>query len=54
MGTFGVEPVKIIKYDGRIWAIGHNKISYWTGTQWTAAKSDFPHPTDAAVFYGTV
>lgn len=54
MGTFGVEPVKIIKYKDRIWAIGHNKISYWTGSAWTSAKSDFPNPTDAAVFYGTV
>jgi hypothetical protein len=53
MGTFGVEPVKILKYAGRIWAIGHKNISYWTGTAWTAAKSDFPNPTDAITFYGT-
>jgi len=54
LGTFGVEPVKILKFRDRIWAIGHNAISYWTGSAWTAAKSDFPNPTDAAVFYGTM
>ena len=53
MGSFGVEPVKILKYDKRIWAIGHNKIAYWTGSAWTTAKSDLPHPTDGIVYYGT-
>ncbi len=53
-GVFGVEPVKIIKFKDRIWAIGHNKISYWTGSAWTPVKTDFPNPTDAIVFYGTV
>ena len=53
MGAFGVEPVKIIKYASRIWAIGHNQISYWSGTSWTSVKTDFPTPTDAIIFYGT-
>jgi hypothetical protein len=52
MGTFGAEPVKIIKFEGRIWAIGHNQISYWTGSAWTSVKTDFPNPTDAACYYG--
>jgi len=52
MGTFGAEPVKIIKYEGRIWAIGHNAISYWSGTAWTSVKTDLGYPTDAVVFYG--
>ncbi len=53
MGTFGAEPVKIIKYEGRIWAIGHNQISYWTGSAWTSVKTDWSNPTDAAVYYGS-
>ncbi len=53
MGTFGVEPVKIIKYKSKIWAIGHNQISYWTGSAWTPVKTDFGNPTDAITFYGT-
>jgi len=54
MGTFGVEPVKIIKYEDKIWAIGHNQISYWSGSAWTSVKTNFPNPTDAIVFYGTM
>lgn len=54
MGTFGAEPVKIIKYENRIWAIGHNQISYWTGSAWTSVKTDFPNVTDAITYYGTV
>lgn len=50
---FGKQPVKIIKYAGRIWAIGQNQISYWTGTAWQSVKTDFSNPTDAIVFYGT-
>lgn len=53
-GVFGVEPVKIIKFKDRIWAIGHNQISYWTGSAWQSVKTDLPNPTDATVFYGTV
>lgn len=53
MGAFGVEPVKLIKYEDRIWAIGHNQISYWNGTSWTSVKTNFPNPTDAIVYYGT-
>ena len=53
MGTFGVEPVKIIKFENRIWAVGHNQISYWTGSAWTSVKTNFNHPTDALVYYGT-
>lgn len=52
MGTFGAEPVKILKYKERVWAIGHRKISYWDGTAWQAVKEDFDNPTDAAIFYG--
>ena len=53
LGSFGVEPVKLIKYDGKVWAVGHNQISYWTGSTWSSVKTDFPNPTDAIVFYGT-
>uniref|UniRef100_A0A6M3KAB8 Uncharacterized protein n=1 Tax=viral metagenome TaxID=1070528 RepID=A0A6M3KAB8_9ZZZZ len=53
LGTFGVEPVKIIKFQNRVWAVGHNKISYWSGSAWTPVKTDFPSPTDAVVFYGS-
>ena len=53
LGTFGAEPVKIIKFEGRIWAIGNNQISYWTGSAWTSVKTDFPNVTDAIVFYGS-
>lgn len=53
LGTFGATPVKILKYKTRIWAIGHNKISYWTGSAWTASKSNFENPTDAIVFHGS-
>ena len=52
MGAFGVEPVKIIKFEDRIWAIGHNQISYWNGTSWTSVKTNFANPTDAIVYYG--
>ena len=52
MGTFGVEPVKIIKYGEHVWAIGHKNIAYWSGTAWTLVKTDFPNPTDAITFYG--
>ena len=51
MGTYGAEAVKIIGFADKIWAIGNNKISYWDGSAWQAAKSDFPNPTDAVVFY---
>uniref|UniRef100_A0A6M3J2N8 Uncharacterized protein n=1 Tax=viral metagenome TaxID=1070528 RepID=A0A6M3J2N8_9ZZZZ len=53
MGTFGAEPVKILKFKDKIWAIGHNQISYWTGTAWTSVKTNFANPTDAVVFYGS-
>lgn len=53
MGTFGSQPVKIIKFNGKIWAIGHNNISYWDGAAWQPMKTDFGNPTDAVVFYGT-
>ncbi len=53
LGTFGVEPVKIIKFENRIWAIGHNQISYWTGSSWTSVKTNFNNPTDALTYYGT-
>jgi len=53
LGTFGAEPVKIIKFEGRIWAIGHLQISYWTGSAWQSVKTDFANPTDAILFYGS-
>jgi len=53
MDDFGVAPVKLIKYGGRIWAIGHNQISYWNGVSWTSVKTDLPDPTDAIVFYSS-
>ncbi len=53
LGAFGVEPVKLIKFEGKIWAIGHNQISYWTGSTWTSVKTNFPNPTDACSWYGT-
>ena len=54
LGTFGAEPVKLIKFEGKIWAIGNNQISYWTGSSWTSVKTDFPNVTDAVVFYGSI
>ena len=57
MGTgddaFGVEPVKIIKHNNAIWAIGHNQISRWSGTAWVSKKTTLPNVTDAINFYGT-
>lgn len=58
MGTFGAEPVKIIKFDGKIWAIGHNVIKYWDGSAWQNATHGgdaygIGSPTDMIVFYGT-
>ena len=52
LGSFGQVPVKIIKFADRIWAIGNNQISYWSGSAWTSVKTDLPNPTDAVVFYG--
>jgi glutamate formiminotransferase len=54
MGTFGTQPVKIIKALGKIWAIGHNKISYWNTitSAWVSVKTDFGNPTDAISYYG--
>jgi len=52
LGTFGAEPVKIIKYEGRIWAIGHLQISYWDGSAWQSVKTDLANPTDAITYYG--
>lgn len=57
MGTFGAEPVKIIKFDGKIWAIGHTIIKYWDGDSWEhathgGAPYGVANPTDAVVFYG--
>ncbi len=53
LGSFGTEPAKIIKFNGRIWAIGHNRIAYWNSSAWIVVKSDFPNPTDAITYYGT-
>jgi len=53
LGTFGAQPVKIIKYAGKIWAIGNNQISYWDNTAWVSVKTDLPDATDALVFYGS-
>ena len=53
MGTFGAEPVKIIKFKDAIWAIGHNQISRWSGTAWVSKKTGLSNPTDAVNFYGT-
>jgi len=53
MGTFGAIPVKIIKFNEEIWAIGHNQISYWTGSAWTSVKTDFANPTDAMLWFNT-
>lgn len=55
---FGAEPVKIIKFNGKIWAIGHNVIKYWDGDSWedaTHGGEDYgkANPTDAIIFYGT-
>lgn len=55
-GVFGVQPVKIIKFRDKIWAIGHEQISYWTGAAWQSANPTTPiaNPTDAIVFFGAV
>ncbi len=52
LGSFGAEPVKLIKYFDKIWAIGHMKISYWDGSAWQAVKTNFANPTDAITYYG--
>lgn len=56
MGSFGAQPVKLIKFNNQIWAIGNNMIAYWTGTAWIPANPTPPlsNPTDAVTFYGTV
>ena len=59
MGTFGAEPVKIIKFADKIYAIGHNKIKYWDGDSWEDATHGgvayaIANPTDAILYYGTV
>lgn len=54
MGAFGAQPVKLLKFNGQLWAIGHNKISYWDGSAWQAVKTDFANPTDAVTFYGDI
>ena len=54
VGSFGVVPVKIIKHNGKIWAIGHNQISCLVGTSWSSKHTTFPNPTDAIAFYGTI
>ena len=53
MGAFGVEPVKIIKFNNALWAIGHNQISRWSGTAWVPKKTTLGNPTDGILFYGT-
>lgn len=52
LGSFGKEPTKIIKFAGQIWAIGHNQISYWTGSAWQSVKTDLANATDAILYYG--
>ena len=56
LGAFGKKPVKIIKHDGSIWAIGNLQISRWSGTAWTSKNPTSPlsNPTDAMLFYGKV
>jgi len=56
LGAFGAQPVKIIKYLGYIWAIGHNAISYYNTvtSAWVSSKADFANPTDTITFYGVV
>ena len=53
LGSFGAIPLKIIKYEAKVFAIGHNAISYWTGSAWQSVKADFANPTDAITFYDT-
>ena len=54
LGSFGAAPVKIIKHEGLIWAIGERQISTWDAIagSWTSKKTDFSNPTDAILFYG--
>lgn len=52
MGAFGTEPVKLIMFNGTLYAIGHNNISYWDGAAWQLSEDEFPNPTDAITFYG--
>ena len=56
MGSFGTQPVKIIKFADKIWAIGHNNVSYWNGTSWVAANPTPPlsNVTDAILFFGSI
>jgi len=54
LGSFGATVVKLVKFQGKIWAIGPSKIAYWTGSSWTTANPTAPlaNPTDALVYYG--
>lgn len=56
LGSFGAEPVRIIKYADKIWAIGPSKVAYWDGAAWQTANPTTPlaTPTDAIIFYGDI
>ena len=48
-GSFGVAPVKIIDFQGKTYAIGHNQISEWSGSAWTSRDTSLASPLDAIV-----
>lgn len=52
LGAFGKSPVKIIKHDGKIWAIGDRLIATWNGASWDSKLATFSNPTDAMLYYG--
>ena len=51
VGTFGVAPEKIIFFQDKIWAIGHQEIAYLSGSSWSTGEpaTALDNPTDALV-----
>jgi hypothetical protein len=54
LGTFGKTPVKLIRHNDAVWAIGHQLIASWNGSSWTSHKTDIDNPTDAMLYYGVL
>ena len=48
-GSFGVAPVKLIDFQDKTYAIGHNQISEWSGSAWTSRHTTLANPVDAIV-----
>ena len=50
-GSFAAAPVKIIDFKDKTYAIGHNKISEWSGSAWTSRHTTLANPIDAIVIH---